>query len=286
MSMNYASAEIMNNLVLALSKTEETVDYALSIQENALSYNSADRNLQLLYGLSSIKSASFSMIDEILVFGKGLVKTILETSNIELPSASNESGYSITDIFGGIDKMSDGYVIGAIYLTSDAGDNEEIVFSLARPSAEPNGVPIIFSKDVNLETMKELVLYTNELTYPNPNKDYFIEIYKFIADVTHYDQTVKNSRAFFTLIDERKPRGYFGYSDEKLSKIIVPQVISNYGIISELYNTQKNLVKQIINSWAGSSAWNPSFVDYWNNSSKSLPADLENFLDNELGIRL
>lgn len=286
MSMNYASAEIMNNLVLALSKTEETVDYALSIQENALSYNSADRNLQLLYGLSSIKSASFSMIDEILVFGKGLVKTILETSNIELPSASNESGYSITDIFGGIDKMSDGYVIGAIYLTSDAGDNEEIVFSLARPSAEPNGVPIIFSKDVNLETMKELVLYTNELTYPNPNKDYFIEIYKFIADVTYYDQTVKNSRAFFTLIDERKPRGYFGYSDEKLSKIIVPQVISNYGIISELYNTQKNLVKQIINSWAGSSAWNPSFVDYWNNSSKSLPADLENFLDNELGIRL
>ena len=286
MSMNYASAEIMNNLVLALSKTEETVDYALSIQENALSYNSADRNLQLLYGLSSIKSASFSMIDEILVFGKGLVKTILETSNIELPSASNESGYSITDIFGGIDKMSDGYVIGAIYLTSDAGDNEEIVFSLARPSAEPNGVPIIFSKDVNLETMKELVLYTNELTYPNPNKDYFIEIYKFVADVTYYDQTVKNSRAFFTLIDERKPRGYFGYSDEKLSKIIVPQVISNYGIISELYNTQKNLVKQIINSWAGSSAWNPSFVDYWNNSSKSLPADLENFLDNELGIRL
>ena len=286
MSMNYASAEIMNNLVLALSKTEETVDYALSIQENALSYNSADRNLQLLYGLSSIKSASFSMIDEILVFGKGLVKTILETSNIELPSASNESGYSITDIFGGIDKMSDGYVIGAIYLTSDAGDNEEIVFSLARPSAEPNGVPIILSKDVNLETMKELVLYTNELTYPNPNKDYFIEIYKFIADVTYYDQTVKNSRAFFTLIDERKPRGYFGYSDEKLSKIIVPQVISNYGIISELYNTQKNLVKQIINSWAGSSAWNPSFVDYWNNSSKSLPADLENFLDNELGIRL
>lgn len=286
MSMNYASAEIMNNLVLALSKTEETVDYALSIQENALSYNSAERNLQLLYGLSSIKSASFSMIDEILVFGKGLVKTILETSNIELPSASNESGYSITDIFGGIDKMSDGYVIGAIYLTSDAGDNEEIVFSLARPSAEPNGVPIIFSKDVNLETMKELVLYTNELTYPNPNKDYFIEIYKFIADVTYYDQTVKNSRAFFTLIDERKPRGYFGYSDEKLSKIIVPQVISNYGIISELYNTQKNLVKQIINSWAGSSAWNPSFVDYWNNSSKSLPADLENFLDNELGIRL
>lgn len=286
MSMNYASAEIMNNLVLALSKTEETVDYALSIQENALSYNSANRNLQLLYGLSSIKSASFSMIDEILVFGKGLVKTILETSNIELPSASNESGYSITDIFGGIDKMSDGYVIGAVYLTSDAGDNEEIVFSLARPSAEPNGVPIILSKDVNLETMKELVLYTNELTYPNPNKDYFIEIYKFIADVTYYDQTVKNSRAFFTLIDERKPRGYFGYSDEKLSKIIVPQVISNYGIISELYNTQKNLVKQIINSWAGSSAWNPSFVDYWNNSSKSLPADLENFLDNELGIRL
>ena len=286
MSMNYASAEIMNNLVLALAKTEETIDYALSIQENALSYNSVARNIQLLYGLSSIKSSSFSMIDEILVLGKGLVKTSLETSNIELPSASSELGFSITDIFGGIDTMSDGYIVGAIYLTSDASDNEEIVFTLARPKAEPLGVPIVFSKDITLDSMQELVIYTNELIYPAPSKDYYVEIYKFIADVSYYDQTVKNSRAFFTLIDERKPRGYFGYSDEKLSKIIVPQVISNNTLISELYSTQKNLVKQIINSWAGSSVWSPSFVEYWNNSSKSLPADLENFLDNELGIKL
>jgi hypothetical protein len=49
---------INNNLVLALAKTEETIDYALSIQENALSYNSVARNIQLLYGLSSIKSSS------------------------------------------------------------------------------------------------------------------------------------------------------------------------------------------------------------------------------------
>lgn len=286
MSMNYASAEIMNNLVLALAKTEETIDYALSIQENALSYNSVTRNLQLLYGLSSIKSSSFSMIDEVLVLGKGLVKTSLETLNIELPSASNELGFSVTDIFGGLDTMSDGFVVGAIYLTSDAGDNEEIAFTLARPKAEPLGVPIVFSKDVTLETMQELVQYTNELTYPAPSKDYYVEIYKFIADVSYYDQTIKNSRAFFNLVDERKPRGYFGYSDEKLSKIIVPQVISNYALISELYNTQKNLVTQIINSWAGSSVWTPSFVDFWNNSSKSLPSDLESFLDNELGIKL
>ena len=88
MSMNYASAEIMNNLVLALAKTEETIDYALSIQENALSYNSVTRNLQLLYGLSSIKSSSFSMIDEIAII-------VLYPTHYQENSLSQQEGFCL-----------------------------------------------------------------------------------------------------------------------------------------------------------------------------------------------
>ena len=49
MAMNYASAITMNNLVLALDQTFLTIDMALASQENALSVNSVERNLQLLY---------------------------------------------------------------------------------------------------------------------------------------------------------------------------------------------------------------------------------------------
>ena len=49
MSMNYASAITMNNLVLALDQTTLTVNMALATQEYALSFNTVERNLQLLY---------------------------------------------------------------------------------------------------------------------------------------------------------------------------------------------------------------------------------------------
>jgi negative regulator of replication initiation len=67
MAMNYASAITMNNLVLALDQTEKTVDIALASQEYALSNNTVERNLQLLYGLSAIKSQNFNMVLDVLI---------------------------------------------------------------------------------------------------------------------------------------------------------------------------------------------------------------------------
>ena len=284
MAMNYASAITMNNLVLALDQTFLTIDMALASQENALSVNSVERNLQLLYGLSSIKSQNYNMVLDILSFGKGLVKTSLSTTNIELPTG-NEQGYTIQQILGNLDTMSDGYVFGKVFLTSDSVDGEELVFTLARPASEPNGSPLIINKDIDIETAEEIIRTSNELSFTT-NKDYSIEIYKFIADVSYYDQTIKNSRVFFKLIDERKPRGYFGYTEENISKILVSSIIRNYSLISEQYNTQKNLTNQIISNWVGSSAWEPNFVTYWQNSSKILPSRLLSYLSSELSINI
>jgi hypothetical protein len=140
MAMNYASAVTMNNLVLALDQTAKTVDMALSSQEYALSYNIIERNLQLLYGISAIKSQNYNMILDVLSFGKGLVKTVLSTSNIELP-IGNDQGYTVQEVLGNIDTMSDGYIFGKVFLTSDSVDGEELIFSLAKPINDPNGSP-------------------------------------------------------------------------------------------------------------------------------------------------
>jgi len=284
MSMNYASAEIMNNLIVALEKSYNCLDYALSAQEYALSYNTVERNLQLLYGLSNLQSSGFSMIEETLIFGKGLIKSQTDSNNLQLPVSAKELGFKVTDILGSINESSNAYAFGVIYLTSDLVDGEELVFSLARPTSAPNGYAFLISKDVSLDDAENIIRTSLDFVYPAPAKDYYLEIYKFIADIEIYDQTVKNSRVFFKIIDERKPRGYFGYSEEKISKILVPQIIRNYQSIQELYNIQKIYVRKIIDSWVGSNDWSPNFVNFWRNSNKTLPTPLLNYLQNEMSI--
>jgi hypothetical protein len=284
MAMNYASAVTMNNLVLALDQTARTVDMALASREYALSNNDVERNLQLLYGLSAIKSQNYNMVLDVLSFGKGLVKTTLSTTNIELP-LGNEQGYTVQEVLGNIDTMSNGYIFGKIFLTSDSVDGEELIFSLARPINDPNGNPLIISKDIDIDTAEEIIRTSQELSYTT-DKTYDLEIYKFIADVSYYDQTIKNSRVFFKLIDERLPRGYFGYTEENISKMVITSIIRNYALISELYNTQKRLTNEIISNWVGSSTWEPDFTSYWQNSEQILPSRLLSYLSSELSINI
>ena len=284
MAMNYASAITMNNLVLALDQTEKTVDMALASQEYALSYNTVERNLQLLYGLSAIKSQNYNMVLDVLSFGKGLIKTVLSNTNTELPSG-NEQGYTVQEVLGNIDIMSDGYIFGKVFLSSDNVDGEELIFSLARPVNDPTGSPLIISKDIDINTAEEIIRTSQELSFTT-DKTYSLELYKFIADVSYYDQTIKNSRVFFKLIDERLPRGYFGYTEENISRIVVSSIIRNYALISEQYNTQKNLTKDIISNWVGSSTWEPDFTSYWQNSGILLPSRLLSYLSSELSINI
>ena len=284
MAMNYASAVTMNNLVLALDQTARTVDMALASREYALSNNDVERNLQLLYGLSAIKSQNYNMVLDVLSFGKGLVKTTLSTTNIELP-LGNEQGYTVQEVLGNIDTMSNGYIFGKIFLTSDSVDGEELIFSLARPINDPNGNPLIISKDIDINTAEEIIRTSQELSFTT-DKTYDLEIYKFIADVSYYDQTIKNSRVFFKIIDERLPRGYFGYTEENISKMVITSIIRNYALISELYNTQKRLTNEIISNWVGSSTWEPDFKSYWQNSGQILPSRLLSYLSSELSINI
>jgi hypothetical protein len=284
MAMNYASAITMNNLVIALDQTARTVDMALASQEYALSYNTVERNLQLLYGLSAIKSQNYNMVLDVLSFGKGLVKSTLSANNIELPT-SNELGYTVQEVLGNIDTMSDGYIFGKVFLSSDAVDGEELIFSLARPINDPSGSPLIISKDIDINTAEEIIRTSQELSFTT-DKTYELEIYKFIADVSYYDQTIKNSRVFFKLIDERLPRGYFGYTEENISKLVISSIIRNYALISEQYNKQKNLTKDIITNWVGSSSWEPDFATFWQSSGQSLPARLLSYLSSELSINI
>lgn len=282
--MNYASAYILNKLVLALEKTRSTLDLARSSREYALANNSEERDIQLLYGLSSLKSIAYNSYSDTVSFGKSLIKSVTSTSNLSFPITNQES-LSVYDLLGPLDEMSNGYVFGAVYLANDQFGSS-LYISLARPANDYNGDPLIITKDIDEKTAEDILLNSSEIVFPEYNADYHIIVYKFLADVQYYDQTISNSRVFFKLYDLRQPRGYFGFNDQTLNQFITPVVLRNYEQILEIYNNQNTLVKSIISSWVGNSGWEPDFKTYWSVSEEGLPEALETYIQNELGISI
>ena len=284
MSPNYASSVILDNLVFALNETQSTIDFSLSNKEYALAYNSVERNIQLLFGLTSIKSNNQSFIQDIVVFGKGLDTNINSNSYVLLPSSGNQIGFNITEILSEIDLASNCYILGAAYLTTSETE-ESIQFSLGKSKDDPNGSVFIISKDIDLDTMKNILLFDDYIIFPEPtaNSEDSVLLYKFIIDVDNYDSTIQNSRILMYVSDYRKTRGLFGFTDENLSLIVTSNIILNDKNINSLYNLQKSLIKDIVTKWINL-PWSPGFIEYWQTSEKAMPSYLRNFIYNEIGI--
>lgn len=284
MSPSYSSAVILDNLVVALNKTQSTIDYSLSNKEYALAYNSISRNVQLLFGLTSIKSNNQSFIQDILVFGKGLDSNINSLTYSLIPSSGNQFGFNITEILSEVDLVSDCYILGAAYLTtSESGESVQI--SLGKSKDDPNGSVFILSKDIDLETMKNLLLFDEYIVFPEPtdNSNNSVLLYKFLLDIDTYDSTIQNSRLLMYVFDYRKTRGLFGFTDENLSLIVTSNIILNDKNINSLYSLQKSLLKDIVTKWINL-PWSPGFIEYWQTSEKAMPSYLKDFIYNELGI--
>jgi hypothetical protein len=147
--VNYASAYILNKLVIALEKTRSTLDLALSSREYALANNTEERDIQLLYGLSSLKSLAYNNYYDTVSFGKSLMKSVTSNTNISFPTLNQES-FSVYGMLGPLDEMSDGYVFGAVYLANDQFGSS-LYISIARPADDYNGSPIIISKDIDVK---------------------------------------------------------------------------------------------------------------------------------------
>ena len=284
MSPNYASAVILDNLVYALNETQSTIDFSLSNKEYALAYNSLERNVQLLFGLTSIKSNNKSFIQDILVFGKGLDSNINSNNYVLIPTSGEQFGFNITEILSEIDLVSDCYILGAAYLTtSESGESVQI--SLGKSKEDVNGSVFVISKDIDLDTMKKIMIYDDYIVFPEPtaNVENSVLLYKFIIDVDTYDSTIQNSRIFMYVSDYRKTRGLFGFTDENLSLIVTSNIILNDKDINSLYVLQKSLIKDIVIKWINL-PWSPGFIEYWQTSEREMPPYLKQFIYNEIGI--
>jgi len=282
MTPNYASALMLNNLVKSYNISLSSTDYAQSTLEYCLAIDNED-SLKLNYGLSYLDPSKPEMMKNILVFGKGLIYN----SNIrtELPNETdNQFGFSASDILGNLTEISDCYVLGAAWLTSD----NEIAFSLCKSKLSLSGKTCIYSKDISFEDIEDILKYNTDIVFPYPtnNSSTSVMLFKFILDVEKYLNEYKKDRVFIFVRDERKPRGYFGLPEEILYTKIAPRVIqANQDVINLEYDLLAN-IKILVQKWIDLDGWSPDFQTYWETANPQLPKELRDFISNEIGINV
>jgi hypothetical protein len=109
-------------------------------------------------------------------------------------------------------------------------------------------------------------------------------LYKFIVDVDIYKNIFREDRATVKLVDIRKPRGYFGLTDEILFATMATKIIDADNDINTLQTTALDTLKGVVKKWVETASWNPDFVSYWTSANPSIPSELKDFLAAELGI--
>ena len=282
MTPNYASALILNNLVKSYNVAISINDISQSTIEYSLAINNND-SLKLNYGLSYVDPSNVEMMKNIFVLGKGIIYN--SDIRVELPDTSrNQFGFSASDILDNLTEISNCYVLGTAWITS----NEEVVFSLCKPVNQPNGNTCIFSKDIAFSEIEDILKYSTDIYFPYPtnNSTTSVMLFKFILDVEKYSNEYKKDRVFIFVRDERKPRGYFGLPEETLYTKIAPRVLqANQDIINFDSDLLENITK-LVQKWIDLDGWSPNFQTYWKTANPQLPKELRDFISNEIGINV
>lgn len=283
MSPSEYSAIILDNLVKSLDILYAGVDYSASIKEHSLGANFTTQDIELGYGLSAIKSNNPSNLLNILVLGKGYSKSTLGGYDL-IPTSGNETGLSLNDILTTGTIYENCYIIGSVFLSLDGFNNPIITANLFKPANDPSSSDsIIIYKDITFEDVEKIVNNSTEIV-SSSGYTTTLELFRFILDVDYYNGNLSSARALLYIIDDRKTRGVLTFAEETLAFSFMNALNQNYLSTQRIYDRTKTNIKTIINDWVSLSSWDPSFVEYWTTPGHTLPTNLKNFLQNELGI--
>jgi hypothetical protein len=283
MSPNEYSATILDNLVKSLDILYVGVDYSASIKEHSLGADFTLQNIELGYGLSAIQSNNPNNLLNILVLGKGYSKSTLGGYDL-IPTSGNETGLNLNNILTTSTIYENCFIIGSVFLSLDGSNNPVISVGLSKPVNDPTSSnPIVIYKDISFEEVEKIVNNSTEIV-SSSGYAVSLELFKFILDVDYYNGNYNSARVALYMIDERKTRGVLTFAEETLAFSFMNALNQNYELTQRIYDRTKSNIKTIIDSWVSLSSWDPSFVEYWTTPGHTLPANLKNFLQNELGI--
>jgi len=283
---SYASAVLLNNLVIQLNVIKNSIDYVNALKEYALANTDIDRGLILGYGCAIVDKKIQAQVNSDIVLAKALV-SYNSGDNFTTINSTEYYANLFTPLNNG-NIYQDCYAAGTVYLISyESGGIQYSFYSDLVRGSNNNGSPLLYSKDIKITELEDLINekaisyapiptgYTNLKTLP---------IYSFIIDIDYYNGDLLKSTYNIKFYDIRKQRGVFGFIDEDMNARLTPSIIKTEKSLNNQYTRMYNSLINILKPWVFSSGWNPSFAQYWQNASKPMPIELENFIFTELGV--
>lgn len=287
MSPSKYTANVLDAMIRGRDLIYSSEDVSLSLEEFAMGVNLSVRSFDLCWGYAAVEPQLAANYDKEAVVSIGVTKQ--DGSLLNVPT--DESGLSLSALLdvGGAEPLQNVYAVGSIYLGTNVSPAAPSVTPLLlRGGASGTGTRILMSKDIDIDTIIDSVKNGDFPTVTPPVHDSVLEIYRFVMDVTYYDSSESYKNRIQTyLIDLRKPRGWGGYAEENMGVILIPAAISNYENVSSSVDESENAVKDIVETWVHFTTWEPDFLNFWKKSgSNIMPARLERYLNDELGITL
>jgi hypothetical protein len=283
---SYASAVLLNNLVIQLNVIKNSIDYVNALKEYALANTDIDRGLILGYGCAIVDKKIQAQVNSDIVLAKALV-SYNSGDNFTTINSTEYYANLFTPLNNG-NIYQDCYAAGTVYLISyESGGIQYSFYSDLVRGSNNNGYPLLYSKDIKITELEDLINekaisyapiptgYTNLKTLP---------IYSFIIDIDYYNGDLLKSTYSIKFYDIRKQRGAFGFIDEDMNARLTPSIIKTEKSLNNQYTRMYNSLINILKPWVFSSGWSPSFAQYWQNASKPMPIELENFIFTELGV--
>jgi hypothetical protein len=283
---SYASAVLLNNLVIQLNVIKNSIDYVNALKEYALANTDIDRGLILGYGCAIVDKKTQAQVNSDIVLAKALV-SYNSGDNFTTINSTEYYANLFTPLNNG-NIYQDCYAAGTVYLISyESGGIQYSFYSDLVRGSNNNGSPLLYSKDIKITELEDLINekaisyapiptgYTNLKTLP---------IYSFIIDIDYYNGDLLKSTYSIKFYDIRKQRGAFGFIDEDMNARLTPSIIKTEKSLNNQYTRMYNSLINILKPWVFSSGWSPSFAQYWQNASKPMPIELENFIFTELGV--
>jgi hypothetical protein len=283
---SYASAVLLNNLVIQLNVIKNSIDYVNALKEYALANTDIDRGLILGYGCAIVDKKIQAQVNSDIVLAKALV-SYNSGDNFTTINSTEYYANLFTPLNNG-NIYQDCYAAGTVYLISyESGGIQYSFYSDLVRGSNNNGSPLLYSKDIKITELEDLINekaisyapiptgYTNLKTLP---------IYSFIIDIDYYNGDLLKSTYSIKFYDIRKQRGAFGFIDEDMNARLTPSIIKTEKSLNNQYTRMYNSLINILKPWVFSSGWSPSFAQYWQNASKPMPIELENFIFTELGV--
>lgn len=283
---SYASAVLLNNLVIQLNVIKNSIDYINALKEYALAKTDVDRGLILGYGCAIVDKKIQAQINSDIVLAKALV-SYNSGVNFSTINATEYYANLFTPLNNG-NVYQDCYAIGTVYLISyESGGIQYNFYSDLVRGSNNSGSPLLYSKDIKISELEDIINekvlsyapiptgYTNLKTLP---------IYSFIIDIDYYNGDLIKSIYSIKFYDIRKQRGAFGFIDEDMNSRLTPSIIKTEKSLNSQYTRMYNSLIKILKPWVFNSSWSPSFAQYWQNASKPMPIELKNFIFTELGV--